>query len=197
MPYKRKKMKKSSRRTVPYSVKRYVQAKINKNIETKHLAASGQTTTSTSVLNTQITTIPQGDDEFRRTGNRVTVTGFYGKFNIVGADSTNMVRMVLYIPKDPNDTMTSLTTYGIIDFDKYTVLSDRLITTSLSGNNSKVITIAKKFKYGTRRGLDVQFASSTTTDVKKNNIYLAWVSDSSAATHPAINYHWYCYFKDA
>lgn len=194
----RKPYRKFKNRGVSKSLQKYIQKKIEKNIETKHVyAEASATSVSTSVLNTQISTIPQGDDEFRRTGNKVTMTGFYGKFQIVGADTTNVVRIVLYIPKDPDDTLSGLNTYQILDQDRFTILSDRLVTTSSSGVNNKVITIAKKFNRGRRRGVVTQFASSTTTDVAKNALKIAWVSDSAAVSHPTIAYHYVMYFKDA
>lgn len=189
----RKKMYKRRRKTVPKYIQKYVQSKINVNQETKHVNSNvldldiSSTSTNVDVLN-----IAQGTDRFERLGNEIRVTGFYGKFQMIGGDSTNVIRAIMYIPKDPSATLTGANTYGLIDPNVATVLYDRLHTTTLNGPNTKVFTIAKKFR---GRGLPVQWDDTNT--LKKNRIRLLFVSDSGAVDHPTLSYHWACYFKDA
>ena len=187
-------MPKYPKRKISKNLKTYIQRKIESNIETKHhfndSSGISVTTTSASI---QVPVIPQGDDEFRRTGNKVNATGFYGRFHIVSSAS-HVVRLVLYIPKDPSSNIT-LNTYGLIDRNEFTVLSDKLITLSANGVSNKVVTLSKKWNRGNSKGMEIEWASSTTTDVKKNNVKLAYISDASSGV--AMDFHWALYFKDA
>lgn len=192
--YRRRRTFKRKRRRISNAVKRYVSSKLKRSLETKHVSNSSSSTAVPNVqIDTQITDIPQGTQETRRVGNLVRVTGFYGRFQMVGTDATNIIRIIMYIPKDPTATITGANTYGLLDPDIATVLYDKVHTTTLNGPNTKVFTIAKKFRGA---GLPVQFNSSTTTDVLKNNIKMLFVSDSGAVSHPTLSYHWILYFKD-
>lgn len=187
--------KKTKKTYISKNLKKYIQKKIEKNIETKHhFNDSAGVSVTTTMTNVQVPVIPQGDDEFRRTGNKVNATGFYGRFHIVSSAS-HVVRLVMYIPKIPDSPMTALNTYELLDRNKFVILSDKLITLSANGISNKVVTIAKKFNKGSSMGLPIEWASSGTTDVKRNNVMLAWVSDGTSGI--AMDFHWAFYFKDA
>lgn len=189
----KRKMYKRRRKTVPKHIRQFVQSKINVNQETKHVNSNvvslgiSSTATNVDVLN-----IAQGTDRFERVGNDIRVTGFYGRFQMIGGDATNVIRAIMYIPKDPSATLTGANTYGLIDPNVATILYDRLHVTTLNGPNTKVFTMAKKFK---GKGLHVEWDDTGT--IKKNRIRLLFVSDSGASLHPTLDYHWACYYKDA
>lgn len=199
MPYaKNKKFRQPSK-----AVKNYVQRTISKNIETKQRDLSwdcisiqdpGRTPIASNLID-----LSQGDTQNTRAGNQVFVTGFYGKFVVAGADTTNIVRMVVYIPRDPTDTLAADTigVTSLIDQDSYTVLYDKYITTSSAGENAKVFTVAKNFHRGSRKGLRVIWNGVGTTDITKNFIKLYVVSDSGAVSDPCLSGHLRTYYKDA
>lgn len=188
-----RKYKKNRRKQVPKYVKQYVQNKISSNLETKRIVSNvseldiDSTGTQVDILN-----ISLGTQYYERIGQIINCTGFYGKFQMTGGDATNVIRAILYIPKDPSLTLTGLNTYAVIDPNVATILYDKVHTTTLNGPNTKIFEIKKKF-FG--KGLRVEW--SATGSIHKNRLRLAFVSDSGAVSHPELSYHWIAYYKDA
>lgn len=177
--------------------KKYINKKIQSNFESKHINHNGTAVNiSNAVLNTPLCSIIQGNDEDDRNGNVIFVTGFFGRYTFTYGDATNIIRVVLYIPKDKDDTL-ALIPHGIIDKNQFTVLEDRTIGVSSAGPGIKTITIKKKFNKGVKRGIKVEYDGTLGTDITSNSIKLAWVSDSAAAAHPQVTHYSTLYFKDA
>lgn len=180
------------RRRVSNAVRRYVQSKIKSNAETKRVNSNvvdldiSSTQSDIDILN-----LSKGTEYYERIGDKINVTGFYGKFQMIGGDATNVIRVILYIPRDPSLTLTGANTYGIIDPAVATILYDRLHTTTLNGPNTRIFTVAKKFR---GKGMTVEWSGAT---IKKNRLRMLFVSDSGAVTHPTLSYHWVAYFKDS
>lgn len=203
MPTRRKPTRKPRAPRAPDSkVRAYVQQAIARNQETKHLTLSYDTTVQDAArapLDNSIVAIGQGDTQETRTGNQILVTGLYGRFMVRSADTTNFVRAVLYIPKDPTVTLTSVALDYIdsIDQDKFTVLYDRVFNLNTAGGNQKIFTIARKFNRGARKGIQVQYSGTASTDQSRNNLHLYFVSDSTVVSDPPIYGYMMTYFKDA
>lgn len=189
---------------VPRAVRTFVQRKIQRNIETKFRLAtysgSNIPDSASTPINTLLNAVGQGDTQNARNGNQIFATGFYGKFVLAAGDSTNIVRVVMYIPKDSQYTFYSSPPgiTSLIDQDKFTVLYDRYISLD-TYNPQKVLTIARKWNRGSRRGIQCQYSGtgSTESDPSKNPIYIYFVSDSSAVAHPTVTGNFRLYFKDA
>ncbi len=143
-----------------------------------------------------VTEIQQGDSAVQRIGNRVKVTGFYGKFTITYADTTNIVRVIMYMPRNPTSTLSTIDTNDLIDFDDFNILYDKSFAVSSGGPGTKNITISRKWNRGNKSGINVFYASGSSTDYAKNPIFLYVVSDSAGVPDPTINGNYRLYFKD-
>lgn len=182
-------------------VRNLVQRQISRNIETKQRAGTWDETpidnSAGTPITAQLTDLDTGDSQSTRTGNQVFVTGIYARWSVTCADTTNLVRIVVYMPKDTDDSMSGIDIHSNIDLDKHTVLFDRLVPLTLAGDAVKVVTFKKKFNKGNRRGVNVRYFSATGTDTSKNAIKLYVVSDSDVASDPLLSGSYRLYFKDA
>lgn len=196
MPYKRKRTKTYRKR----NFKKAIQAVINSNLETKQrdieLNSVAIPDQALGGITYELPYLTQGDGQNGRTGNLINVTGIYSMFHFRAADTTNAIRIILYIPKCPTDEV-AVDYYELIDQDKYTVLYDRLISLSTQGPTSKTVSLRRSFKRGGKKGIAVHYSSGTANAYTKNAIKLYFVSDSGAVTHPDVSGFLRMYFKDA
>lgn len=174
---------------------------VNSTVETKFkLVNYNQQTIQDSArtpLNIQMLDIGEGDTQNTRTGNQVWLTGLYVQGYLTVADSTNVVRMTVYEKRgDSGDPTWSIA--SAIDQDDYTVYSDKIFTLVSGANNAvRFIRYKKSFtRKGRARGRRIIYGSSTSTDVKKGNLYVRFVSDSSAISDPTFTGEIRSYFKD-
>jgi ABC-type glycerol-3-phosphate transport system substrate-binding protein len=200
MPYYKSKFKRKYKRKYRPNFRAMVQKAIAKNLETKFLlkeynAVSIQDSGRTPITGL-LTDVAQGLTQQGRVGNTINVTGMYGQFQVAGADTTNIVRFVIYIPRDVDDEI-GVNTYELIDTDRFTVLTDRIVTTTSNGPNIKQFKLVKNFHRGSKKGIQVQFSGSASTDGTFNRIKLYCVSDSSAVSDPALSGNLRVYYKDA
>ena len=136
MPYSKKKYSYRKKRPYPsYKVMRNIaQSVVNKNVETKRYTheynATAVAVGASSPIDADLYSMGQGDTPNSRTGNRIIATGVHGSLNVVTADTTNIVRLILYIPRDTDDNLSTdaLEVYQQIDPDKYTILFDKTVT---------------------------------------------------------------------
>lgn len=181
-----------------------VQKMINSNIETKFhtnsWSSSGIQDVGRTPIDADLNNVAVGTGAANREGHQISLTGLYGKFVVTGADATNIVRVILYIPKDPTSSLSSVGGIGIstlIDQDRFTVMYDKYFTTTSNGPNQKVFTIARKWNKGSRKGIQTQFYGGASTDFAKNRLKLYVVGDSGAVSDPSLTGNIRCYFKDA
>lgn len=92
--------------------------------------------------------------------------------------------------------MSGVSTYDLVDLDKYTILEDKIVTLSQNGEYIKNFTLGKKFNRGAKKGMTVQFDGTTGADVVKNDIKMYVVSDSLAVPDPTFSGNVRLYFKD-
>lgn len=129
--------------------------------------------------------IASGSGPTQRNGNQLRVTGIYSKFALQHYDATNLIRVMLVIPKDPSiTTLTGIGLFSNLDIDQYTVLYDHLY--NISQHSNKVVTIKRKFNKGRFRGIETQYFGSGATDFAKNRMLLYMVSDSTAIGDPTV-----------
>lgn len=200
MPYKKKKKTSTFyRRKKNYVTRSQVNQMIAARQETKFRVLSWNADSVQDSGRTPITAdwcqVGQGHGQSAREGDQILVTGYYGKFQIAGADTTNIVRMIIYISKE-NTTMSGVSTYDLVDLDKYTILEDKIVTLSQNGEFIKSFTLGKKFNRGAKKGMTVQFDGNTGADVVKNDIKMYVVSDSLAVSDPTFSGNVRLYFKD-
>lgn len=190
------------RARVTKSVKRYVARKINKSQETKTrlLSYDQQAITdgARTPVSTGITAVAQGITENLRVGNRITLTGLHAQLAFAAGDATNVIRFILYTPKDPNDTLTSVEVSSLVDFDKFRIIMDKYITVGTSGGPGIVVRrFGFKFARGRRTGRHFQFHGANNNDYGNSPIRMYVVSDSGAVADPTMTGTIRAYFKDA
>lgn len=192
----RKNYKKYTKKNRDYKlIKKIVQSQINKNVETKYLDTGFiSQAISTTPSSYGISSLTQGTARDERTGDRVSCTGFYVSLTMTGADAYNQLRMVVYTPRDQDDSLTGLDLDTPIDKDLYQVHMDRSYITCSSGNNP-IVRIREYQKYK-GQGKPIFFDGATTTPTK-NVFKVTFVSDSTAPTHPDLHGNIRWYFKDA
>lgn len=195
-PFSRKKKYNKYAKKNNYKViKKMVQSQINKNVETKFLDTGFiSQAISTTPSSYGISNLSRGTGRNERTGDRVHCTGLYLSLTLAGADAYNQLRMVVYTPRDQDDSLSTLGLNAPIDKDLYKVHLDRSYITCASGNNP-IVRIREYVRY---KGIGKPvFYDGTTTTPTKNVFKVTFVSDSGAVTHPDINGNIRWYFKDA
>lgn len=186
MPYKRKTRRRfPKRRTFR---RRFVKMPaVEKKTSIINFSSQNVPDWTVGSIDQSLTDINQGLTQTNRIGNSVHLTSLYGDFFLTGADTTNSVRMILYIPKNVTTTLSTLAFNAAPDLDQVTILQDRLLTFSSNGNNCRRFKIKKKFDYGRRKGIHCTYTDGTGTNITKNRLRLLLVSDSTVAPHPVLN----------
>ncbi len=170
--------------------------------ENQYHSVSLATTASSTVTFTALLNIAQGDTNLTRDGNEIIVKRIRLNFSLAAADTTNIIRIVIFWwDNDRVPTLADLYIDGTGDVDSVLVnqnknarvLKDKSFTMSTTGSNNVV-----KYKYDKayKKGIRVEYNSSTSTDVHRNQLYLMRVSDSGAASHPVFNLKGVIYFND-
>lgn len=184
------------------TMKKIAKSVVAKNTETKVFTGSFAdvpiANSAAGPLIQSVTDIPEGTSQNQRVGNQITLTSVKYDFFFAGADSTNSIRMILYISRDPNDIITTLNFNQAPDLDKYVILRDVFITTSQQGNDCVrkrgYISFRKR---GKSNGLKVQWSGPNLNQQTKNRVLMYMVSDSGVVSHPTVNGFFRTFYKDA
>lgn len=180
------------------NIKKLIKTMIAKSTETKTQAGVHNVTMSDVGVNYDMSSIGGGTHQNQRIGNSYTMTSYRLKGGVYGSDTTNLIRIIIYIPKDATHLIpTSTQPFDPVDLDRFTILSDRIITTASNGPNCKLYNKVCLFNRGRRKGLHVQFTDNLASSVVKNRLLVYMCSDSSASSHPSFKGWWRFYFKDA
>lgn len=203
MPYRRRKRRTFKRRRRGKGFRRAVNAVVRKSLEHKSKvvtfsnlaipAASG----ASSATDIDFTDIAQGLDTNNRVGRNIRVTGFFLKGFLTNYDASNAYRLILYIPKDENTSLSNAPALGyneIVDEEQYTILLDKWVATSDSGVRCKPIQMKFRFK---GRGMKIDYRGSAGSDCVGKHLYLYLVSDSGVASHPTLNGEAVMWYTDA
>lgn len=181
-------------------LKKYIKKVVANNTETKSVItqyANQIQDSARTPLSNQIALCIQGLTQQTRVGNRMTVTSMKYDWFFTGADATNSIRVLIYVPKDPNNLMTGLGFNQPPDLDQFTILKDFFIPTGGTGGNCKRKQGWIRFNRGNRSGMNVEYTGATTASVIRNNLSVYMVSDSLVASDPECNGYTRVFFKDA
>lgn len=174
---------------------------ILKNQETKLVVATfndiSLTTGSLLPYAYAFNDIGQGVTQQSRVGNQIKITSMKYNFFFTGADATNSIRVIFYIPRDPNIVISGLNFNQAPDLDQFTILKDMFICTSNTGNNCVRRVGWINFKKGRSTGMTCQYSGPAGNSVTKNRILMYAVSDSGVVNHPTLNGYTRIYYKDA
>jgi hypothetical protein len=181
------------------TIKKIIKSMINNNIETKTAVHNYTTIEVSNVgVNHDITALAQGLQQQDRVGNQIKLTSFRLKGCFYSDYTHDLVRVIIYIPKNVNELLaTSTTPTDPLDQDKYTILSDRLIPLSNQGSPVKPYNKVILFNKGLRNGLNVHYTTNLASSCTKNQLMVYMCSGSGASPHPKFSGYWRFYFKDA
>lgn len=183
-----------------FMIKKISNQMVQDNLETKHftLTVVNQQIgdSGSSPYDVDLCALNQGDGTSNRDGHSVRITGIYFFYNASPGDPTNLLRTIVYMPKGTiTDTLAGHEVYSDIDQDKYTVLYDQVST---MGQYMPIHRqVKRKFNKGIRKGIKVQWKSSSSTDFTENRLRLRLVSDSGAINHVDVSGYFKVYYKDA
>lgn len=162
---------------------------------------------STAAQLIALTTISQGDTDTTRTGDKIRALTLTVKGNLICADTTNVVRLLIVCNYNGGTSSTlqdfleagdttgyqwmSLRSHDRVG--KYAILWDRTFNLSTAGSKyqacfKKTIKLSKKMS-------EITYSSGGTSPLM-NSLYLIAISDSSAVTHPTMNYYARLRFTD-
>lgn len=200
MPMKRNRKTKSN-------LRRTIQRVIDKNLEKKFHTTQ---LTNQLVPNTgqryNLSQVSTGDSQQTRTGNQCRITGMYGQFTILPNQATiianplvyvYVVRVIIYIPKDPSVVLSGISVSSTIDKDQYTVMKDKLYpVTFANGGYSPVY--KQSFKYKGSPGMVTQYSGISSSQVVKNPVRMYIVSDASLPSEqPLMSGYLKVFYTDA
>lgn len=171
---------------------------VSVNVEKKHFdsLASAISSTGAWAITGPYVIPPQGDAYNERVGDVLHQVRFELQGNVIGSDSTNFTRLVVFKWAQnnvaggpvPGDIFQDLVTLPYlsrlqdtsIEGHRFHLMMDRTFSTSINGTNA--IAFKRSF-WGKKLGAKKQtFNPGLNTGF--NNIYIAHCSDSVAATHP-------------
>lgn len=182
---------------------------VNKSQELKQHVVWQDTTASSTMATTRLTTLGPGDGVDDRSGLKVIPRALEIDYTIQAADATNMVR-VMVIRWKPNNGDDGpdyeeifYTTAGVplvsqvkplspLVFEKsqrlkFDVLYDRIHSVNTTDNIADMGKI-RIYNSAKRTKMPPVFYDSDVLDNQKNGLYLITLSDSGAVIHPAVKY---------
>lgn len=180
-------------------IKRVINSQHEKHVYT--FAVNGTVGSGGSV--TDISAIAQGDSVNNREGDRITIKSIQFRFGLIGADTTNFMRVML-IQWLQNDAATAPTIAGVYNatyvsqpyatfapFNKsaagyhFVPLYDKTFALSQQGNNATKAMIKITPRHFKKKAKAmIQFNAGATTGTGK--FYIVLISDSGIATDPTF-----------
>lgn len=164
--------------------------------------AAGLSVTSAPVI-VQLGAPTQGDSGTdQRIGNVIQVKSLKVKFSIIAADATNFVRIILFrwhqdggtiAPTTGDVLQSTVLSPWLSPYDENVehanlvhVIYDRCFALTLAGNGCVAASVTR---FGKKLGRKKIVFTSDAVATGTNQIYMLYVSDSVAATHPTLNYY--------
>lgn len=185
------------------TIKRLIKQEIKAVQEIKSFDTGfAQTVDSTGTLQ-KLTTIPQGDTDSTRDGDALKLCKFEFRGQSNFADSTNATRLLIFrwnqddssaAPAGITDLLQTATPFSPFNRDnerarKFDIIVDHLFVTANCGPGTEKLEVIKEMRS------KIAFQASANTGT--GHIYSAMVSDSTATTHPGLNYVVRVYFTDS
>jgi hypothetical protein len=196
--------KRSSKRPDANMVRSLIKAEFAKNEEVKAFVVSANATTidySGSV--TSLSDVAQGDTDSDRDGDSLTVKALEFRYNVVCADSNNAMRCIGFMWRPnistptPSNVLYALpgtisapfTPFSIDYKEQFVVLWDNLHQLSSASATSACAVELHKFNH------KIQYIAGSTVGSFK--LFVLFVSDSAAASHPTTTWQSRLLYYDA
>lgn len=183
-------------------MRRVAQRVYNRNAEHKYIDTQFTQSLTPSAI-TQLTRIQSGTDDITRVGDKVRLSTLRIRGQILAADATNAVRMVLF-QWHPNTVAQVPSLAGLFQDPgnynsfyqhdtgaNFSVFYDK--TYYLSANGTASIMFNKSFRLWSKKGRmrwvrqNLKFVGSSNDAL--DHLYILWFSDSNAAPSPGVQ--WY------
>lgn len=206
-------------RVVSRAINKKVKYQLNKNLEKKFLIRSQATTASTTWSFFRLTDVPQSStvdqSDSTRIGDRIRVSSLYVNYGLTCADAHNKVRIIIFQYKEQDDGATTLpnatillqspSTYPFLSTfnhdhkmsGDFTVLYDRFHLLSNTAEEQSRVYVQKRSIKISKKYLarNIQFVGGGVNG--KNHVYMAFISDSSAISHPSVAVYSKLLYTDA
>lgn len=187
--------------------KQSVQKVIDKNLEKKQLAYSGELNTvpnDSTAIHMVLNATEEGTKQYNRIGNQTHTTGTYIRYLLQwNANSISnyakRVRVVIYNNKKNTNTVLNITSIAmVIDQDSHNVYYDKWFLINQNDDQKTQTFSASYTKGGKFRGKLQQYDDWSAGALVKGGIHLCFYSDQSAATdQPKVTFQARTYFTDA
>lgn len=139
----------------------------------------------------QLSAVPQGDTASSRDGAFLMPKSLQWKGGITVGDTTNFMRVIVFRDMDGNGTapiptnvLETVSYHGLknnTNKKRFTFLWDRLYSLSTLGQDGSIRPIQGSLRLAQKK---IGFAA-TSTAPRTNHLYVLFVSDSGAITHPS------------
>jgi len=183
------------------ATKSYVRSQINQAVETKYYDVTQTDSPSTTATITQINSVAQGDGADDRSGNVIFANSVMIRGHVDVADTTNYVRVLLFVDGNSNGTAPTASNIlqvasdpkspiNIVNRHRFRVLRDMYFAVSTYGPGSL------DFKEFVKLGRLRMDFNDTDTTARMNGLYVMTMSDSGAASHPAVKWYSRLRFTD-
>lgn len=174
-------------------VTKLVKKTIDRRKEFKHHFVNVSSTINDTPFYQQILNdVDCGDNEILRDGDQIYAKRLHFRFNFISADGTNVLRLLfIWVNNDeaPTDAqILHFTANGVINCispisildPNVTVIKDYLF-------NPNDLQVVRHLNIDLKNRL-VKYVDATGSNLGKGMLYVVAVSDSTAVTHPTLNY---------
>lgn len=214
MPYKPKHRRRKSKKTtgsLARVITRQIKTHERKRLEHKYWQTSMEPTgISNSGTIYDLSDMPQGTTDISRVGDRVHVTSLSLRLNVILADTTNLVRVLVFQWRQNSVSISpafnkllyskdgaSYDYKGFYRHDSLGVnfipLYDRVLNLTNSGANQQINLVKRiNLRFANRK---ISYDAGAVEG--SNKFYLALVSDSGVVSHPAVTYEAYLSYTDS
>lgn len=214
MPARFKRKRRTGRKKVPKTVKKYVKRAIQSEIERKESSVTGTNSLSTTAamidLSAQIT---QGMTDRQRIGDKMKPKYLQVNILLTVADLSNFIRVIFFVWKQNtilaspvtnlilDDTGALVPTLALYNHDtkaasNYKILKDKTyyLATQAHGNDANPEKIVK-FRINLKNCPASYYDAGNATG--SNHIFMCLVSDSGAVSHPTAVWTVHMSYTDA
>ena len=183
------------------TLRRMVQKEISKNLETKEDVAQYAAVTIGDVAsglnrNYSLVDIAQGTGQQQRIGNSVMCTGAHIRLGFKPGSLDELMRVIIYSPKDVSQTLTSTSVETLVDLDQFNILYDRVWAMGSTGQGGVSSTINLSFTRGGRKGRKLGWSGSGATTYTQGPLFMYIVSTKNGATYPTFTGSHRLFYKD-
>jgi hypothetical protein len=167
---------------VSEAVKKYVNKRVARIGERKHIASSDQTTISTTGGDWVLCGLDAGSNENQRIGERVKLEYLKFRATMFGSDTFQRIRIIIY-RKTHSQTTAANTFLQFLDPNQFAVLYDEIF--AFSGS---IAPLCHSVNMQMPISGVVQWNGTGQADTTGGQIWLRVVSDSTVVTHPTFDW---------